>query len=79
MKIINTDKEFVDFYCYKSPPNPPVNKSVFPKRYPCIVEQINREGGLGGDWVEHIIIYFPKRVDHDAFLQGYIKGRSIRD
>lgn len=72
MKLIHNRQEFIDFYYYKQS-----KPDKYPLRYPCIVEQIHQDGGLGGDYVDHQITYFPKRVNKNAFLLGYIKGRSI--
>jgi hypothetical protein len=73
MKLIKSKKEFGDYYYYKSP----LKEQDYPKRYPCIVEQIHHDGGLGGCYVEHKITYFPENVDQDSFLRGFIKGREL--
>jgi len=81
MKIINTPKEFKDFYYYKSPPNkePCPALQEYPVKYPCIVEQIHQDGGLGGCYVQHKITYFPKglsREGQDIFFEGFKEGAS---
>ena len=41
-KIINNEKEFEDFYHYKSKPN------KYPEEYPCACLEIDNDGGIGG-------------------------------
>jgi hypothetical protein len=81
MKIINSSAEFKGFYYYKSPPNPePCPKpKEYPVKYPCIVEQIHHDGGLGGDYVQHKITYFPRgysRREQAIFFKGFAEGAS---
>ena len=86
MKIINNAAEFKSFYFYKSPPNkePCPPKNEYPKKYPCIVEHIHEDGGMGGDYVRHKITYFPEfpgvnwvgNRDYKIFFEGYKKGRN---
>ena len=57
MKIIHNKAEFLAFYHYDNKKH-----ARLPSYYPCIVEKINVDGGLGGDCVEHRITYFPNRA-----------------
>jgi hypothetical protein len=74
MKIINNAKEFDAFYHYKTD-----KKKRYPIEYPCIVDKVHYDGGLMGDSVDHMIIYFPKNADKESYFLGYIRGREIED
>lgn len=70
-KIIYNKREFEDFYYYKT--STPDN---YPKKYPCIVTKIDEDGGIGGSYVRHEIVYFPKNVNKTCFFKGYVIGRK---
>lgn len=65
MKVINSSKEYKDFYPYKSPPE------ECPSEYPCICEIIEGGGGIGGEWMEVKITYIPKDVDRESWIKGF--------
>jgi hypothetical protein len=77
MKLINNDKEFKDFYPYKSPPNkepcPPMDE--YPKKYPCVCEIVYEDGGICGDYKWIRIMYPPRGSDIDSFTSGIKEGR----
>lgn len=74
--IVRSRKDFEDIYWYSLDQ---LEEKDCPKKYPCIVEIIFRNGGLGGDWTDHHITYIPENLDPQAFLAGYKKGREVRD
>lgn len=80
MKLINNDKEFKDFYPYKSPPNnepcPPTDK--YPKKYPCVCEIIDEGCGLCRDYKWVRIMYPPHESQIESFISGIKQGRNVR-
>ena len=71
IKIIYNEKEFFDFFQYKTQINIP-----YPLLYPCLVEKIYHDGGLMGDHVEHKISYCPENGDFHSFVAGYIRAQK---
>jgi hypothetical protein len=67
MKIINSDEEFEQFYYYKKS-----KPDKYPAKYPCIVERVYHDGGLGGSQVEHRIFAIPEDAEPLAYLRGMI-------
>lgn len=74
MKIINNDKEFENFYYYKTAT---LRKGEYPKSYPCVVEQVQAGGGLAGEYVMHVVTLIPKGADLESFLLGYKAARKV--
>lgn len=75
MNIVNTPEEFLKIWYYRDPPE----KKDYPKKYPCIVEVIDRDGGLGGGYMDYVITSIPNGMDPKTFLAGYTAGRKIND
>ena len=73
MKIIKTPEEFESFYYYDKKY---LKTKDYPKKYPCICEQIEQGGGVAGEWVEHRITYIPKWADLKSWLEGFKMGRK---
>lgn len=71
MKILYSDKDFEKNYYYKK--SVPLS-SEYPKHYPCILDIVYVNGGIGGDFYRHDIVYFPKNVDKESFFLGYKRG-----
>ena len=69
-KIVHSDKEFEEFYFYESKPD------EYPKKYPCLVEEFDEGGGLGGSYRYYSFTYFPKNVNQKSFMLGYKAGRK---
>ena len=58
MKLVKNNKEFDKLYPYsKSDPT----KCKHPKKYPCLVEWVNHDGGLGGDYYSCEVIYIKRK------------------
>ena len=66
--VVNNNKEFEDFYPYE---RQYVNKYDYPKEYPCIVKWDYEGGGLGGEYRQVYVAYFPKNVSiEESFIMG---------
>jgi len=70
ISIIRNKKEFEDFYFYSKDQI----KEDYPSQYPCICKQVDQGGGLGGEWIEHVIVYAPYDNDTKSYLNGVQKG-----
>jgi hypothetical protein len=63
MNTINNEKDWEDFYYYKSKPN------AYPKQYPCFAKMKTEGGGIVGEYQAHYVAY-PPNDNSDAFLAG---------
>lgn len=72
MKLVKNDKEFDKLYPYtKSNPK----NCKHPKKYPCLVEWISHEGGLGGDYYSCNVIYLDSRKN--SFIDGVNSKKEV--
>lgn len=72
MQIIKNSEVFEAFYFYGKEYLTP-NK--YPIKYPCVVEHITREGGMGGEYIEHRITYCPEWCDWKSWVKGFEMGK----
>jgi len=73
MKVIHNRKEFEKAFFYSKDQ---IKKDDYPKRYPCIMVQEDMDGGIGGNYVEHVIVY-PGKHDLKSFIAGFKAGLEI--
>ena len=73
-KIINSEKEFEEFYYYSSKPR------EYPEEYPCACLEIDEDGGIGGSYYRYVFIYAPHDIEFKhtlIYLDGVLKGWEV--
>lgn len=75
--IVHNQDEVDQFYHY-------TDKSGSPKAklFPCIIVREYEDGGLGGSYYDHSLVYPPpkyKRSEADAWLAGVVYGLRASD
>jgi len=73
MQLIQNRKQFKENYPYK---NCKISPPEYPKRYPCIMEIIEMNGGLGGDYKVVEFTYINPKWDLNSFLAGFKAGST---
>jgi hypothetical protein len=67
-KIIHNKEEFENNYYYDKKY---LKEKNYPKHYPCILLQEHEDGGIGGSYVSHTIVYVDKKYDLKSFMAGF--------
>lgn len=59
MTLVHNHKEVDALWPYKTGK---MERSKYPKAYPCLVEFEQRDGGLGGDYYALNVVYIPYHI-----------------
>ena len=78
LHLVYNKEDFVFAYKSRYPQSNP-DRAIYPKKYLCLTELIEYEGGLMGSSVLFINTIIPKECDKDDFILGYIAGRKVQD